>query len=694
MEEQNNDTQPGLYANQADWSHTGWQSLLASFAAAFKAGLTASEMTTPNGEVAIGALWYKTVLQSTQCPIVDQSAPEYQYSVKPNGFDSGTDQLNWAVVLPPSASEMSIRAISGGQILSSVPLQSGLNYGAATGLQKGQQRLELIDSSGDIVLAASGGRCVSDNCPDCIYNMNPQVVALAADKNAAGPCPDQSCLNPDGTIDPPTIYYPPDLWSSANPVVSCQPPCTIVLPPYPLGTTTTVTWPPFYTTFLSSSNGGLYTMTTVLTVAEVITTEIELWSIFVYETDTTEVIFFPEQSVMPDSYTITLAGTEATFEPSAYPGNTVSSSTSSTLLPVFPGTSYIVTVQPQPTVSMTLPPPTMPAVTYTPGQNPSSSTYLVTITSNGETQTQTRTAGSDSQHSTKNCSKLFGCGCDCGLFACDGGAGIFGLGGGCGLHGCGGGCGGSTVPYASGSSGSRPTGPAGIPPPPPPPPPPNSTPDDSCASSTTVSMCAVDCEVTDFVTRTVTGCYSTTCSQTVVACEATGTVTTAFSTTTVACPATYAYTPWYTNLDEAVPTDVGFDVLGTWTSPMITSPPAVASSTLSPYPYTFTDPMGDVVGCNSVSTAVYAGYSVTVCVGSTSTIYTAPNPYPYTYTDIYGDVIGCQTSGVDNINGGSITFCEGSSTTLYTAPTPTTSTPVTTNVWGWYQQQQVTIECV
>ena len=81
--EQNNDTQPELYANQDDWSHSGWQPRLASFITAFKPGLPASSMDVPNGEVAVGALWYKTVLQSTTCPVTENQ-DEQQYSVKPN----------------------------------------------------------------------------------------------------------------------------------------------------------------------------------------------------------------------------------------------------------------------------------------------------------------------------------------------------------------------------------------------------------------------------------------------------------------------------------------------------------------------------------------------------------------------------------------------------------------------------------
>lgn len=94
--EQNNDTQPGRYANELQWSHTGWQPTITSFIDAFRSGLLASEMTPPSDKIAVGALWYKTILQSSVCPENENN----QYSKRPDGFDAGSDNLNWMVVLP------------------------------------------------------------------------------------------------------------------------------------------------------------------------------------------------------------------------------------------------------------------------------------------------------------------------------------------------------------------------------------------------------------------------------------------------------------------------------------------------------------------------------------------------------------------------------------------------------------------
>jgi len=79
--EQNSDQEPGRYAN-SKFDHTGWQSLITSFITAFKNRKPASGMRPPTGKVAIGSMWYKSVLQSTVCPYPDAN----QYSKKPNGF--------------------------------------------------------------------------------------------------------------------------------------------------------------------------------------------------------------------------------------------------------------------------------------------------------------------------------------------------------------------------------------------------------------------------------------------------------------------------------------------------------------------------------------------------------------------------------------------------------------------------------
>lgn len=105
------------------------------------------------------------------------------YWDKPEGFEMGTDSLNWAVVLPQGSVGMRIRAVSNDVVLSTVGVGSGLNYGAPDEVKVGEQRLELLDAAGDIVMSAIGGRRVEVDCPDGIYNMNYQVVGMAHGDN-------------------------------------------------------------------------------------------------------------------------------------------------------------------------------------------------------------------------------------------------------------------------------------------------------------------------------------------------------------------------------------------------------------------------------------------------------------------------------------------------------------------------------
>ena len=145
-------------------------------------------MRPPEGKTAVGALWYKTILQSSVCPTKDSD----QYSEKPDGFETGNDHLVYAMILPDNGDTMQLRLISNDIVVRTVPLQAGMIYGTADA-SAGCQRMELVDSSGNVLMAASGGRCISSGCPDCIYNMNYQVLELTEDTGATCSCPYSVC---------------------------------------------------------------------------------------------------------------------------------------------------------------------------------------------------------------------------------------------------------------------------------------------------------------------------------------------------------------------------------------------------------------------------------------------------------------------------------------------------------------------
>jgi hypothetical protein len=231
-----------------------------------------------------------------------------------------------------------------------------------------------------------------------------------------------------------TVYVDPSIWTSGNPGFSCIPPCIIVLPPYPLGLTTTITWPTLTTTLMSLSAGKTYTVTTTISVPPFTITAVDLQPITLKATDTVTIEILPVQSIMPSSFVITLPASEATFPPTPIPtdwaagpqaASTATPTTSSGLVAgIFPvvwsPTPYPVAIQPQPTMSITLPPlkTPIPAVTYSSAK-----------------PTSTCKSGCG----TYDCG-IFGCWPYCGLFGCDGGCSIFGCGGGCGPLGCIGDC--------------------------------------------------------------------------------------------------------------------------------------------------------------------------------------------------------------------------------------------------------------
>lgn len=118
---QNNDTQPMKYANQKGWSHLGqfWYSDTAqSFSPAdweyrmtnvhyivhwcLQSWEATTQMVPQSPKIAVGSLWYKTILQSSVCPINAKN----RYTEKTDGWDAGTDALNWAAVLPQNPKGM------------------------------------------------------------------------------------------------------------------------------------------------------------------------------------------------------------------------------------------------------------------------------------------------------------------------------------------------------------------------------------------------------------------------------------------------------------------------------------------------------------------------------------------------------------------------------------------------------------
>ncbi|KAI8277403.1 hypothetical protein K4K60_006981 [Colletotrichum sp. SAR11_57] len=165
------------------------------------------------------------------------------------------------------------------------------------------------------------------------------------------------------------VYPPPSIWDSDDPLVGCEPPCIVVFPPYPLSATHTVTsWPALTTTLLSSGAGGVYVVTTTISVPSFTMTDVSLQPLTLQSTDTAHYSINPVQSITPSSFVYTLPPNHATF-PVTTPTPATSTDTDVPLVIIPPvtfyPTSFPVTIQPQPTYSIDYPDPTTSCVTST-----------------------------------------------------------------------------------------------------------------------------------------------------------------------------------------------------------------------------------------------------------------------------------------------------------------------------------------
>ncbi|THZ35414.1 pectin lyase-like protein [Aureobasidium pullulans] len=121
------------------------------------------------------------------------------------------------------------------------------------------------------------------------------------------------------------VFIDPSVWTEEDPTIQCQPPCTFILPPFQLSTTTTITFP-LYTTSLnvawtttvtytdtsgrktSSKTVTRTVQTTTLTIPAVTTTAIPYWEVpFPNPTakDPNNTVIYVTESIQPSPFVIT-----------------------------------------------------------------------------------------------------------------------------------------------------------------------------------------------------------------------------------------------------------------------------------------------------------------------------------------------------------------------------------------------------
>ncbi|KAG4428636.1 hypothetical protein IFR05_015880, partial [Cadophora sp. M221] len=172
-------------------------------------------------------------------------------------------------------------------------------------------------------------------------------------------------ISGDGSTDDEVVYIDPTIWTKPGTTLVCKGPCTLVIPPSTLPTSTTITFPPYVTTlevgWLTGVTGGDgvvttqftgVTQTTTLSIPQVTVTLIDYWNVQI-----TDSIFpaniYPTMSIIPSPFTITNSlppeapGTGGTrvITPPPYPwaGLTVTSSSGPVKTYIFDSTSVLVT---------------------------------------------------------------------------------------------------------------------------------------------------------------------------------------------------------------------------------------------------------------------------------------------------------------------------------------------------------------
>ncbi|KAI0720253.1 glycoside hydrolase [Cerioporus squamosus] len=159
---------PAIQAYSNGFDHTAWQAVLAPFITAYKNGKTSITDVTPFGAFA-GAFWYRTLLRSASCSGDSLG--------KPSGFENAEDLINIAVLLPANTSGVKMNVYSGGNLVSTLPTTAGLNI-AAVDIKTGAQKVELVNSAGQIIGAGSSTVDVAADTSG-VCNFNYQVVHIA-----------------------------------------------------------------------------------------------------------------------------------------------------------------------------------------------------------------------------------------------------------------------------------------------------------------------------------------------------------------------------------------------------------------------------------------------------------------------------------------------------------------------------------
>jgi glucan endo-1,3-alpha-glucosidase len=145
--------------------------VLGPFVTAYKAGATpSSSVVPPDGQLAVGAMWYRPILTTATC--------DSDFLGKPAGWENALYALNFAVLLSADTAGATINVMSDSTLIGSFGEKAGLNYGTVEGLVAGARSVKVIDETGVII---TQGRSPNDVLAetDDVCNFNYIVVKVA-----------------------------------------------------------------------------------------------------------------------------------------------------------------------------------------------------------------------------------------------------------------------------------------------------------------------------------------------------------------------------------------------------------------------------------------------------------------------------------------------------------------------------------
>ncbi|POS71414.1 alpha-1,3-glucanase [Diaporthe helianthi] len=280
----------------ADMPHDGFRELLP-----FAADLYKNNQSTVTQEKLV--YWYRK-MPAAACAsghTTGNTALQLQYEIPPTQV--AQDRVFFTAILSSNADvSVSIGGVTGAAKWTDVPNDNvGQYHGSVEFGGRSGPVVIAISRSGRQILSSTGVAIGSGCEAGGMQNWN-VWVGSASGSAAVSRAATSLTANSGGGGGTP-VYIDPAIWTEPTPIVSCIPPCVVVLPPYLVPTTTTITFPPFETTFTESCKDGSATTTVVTaTFAPVTTTKIPVFNLNITASGVDKVTYKVTPSILPTAH--------------------------------------------------------------------------------------------------------------------------------------------------------------------------------------------------------------------------------------------------------------------------------------------------------------------------------------------------------------------------------------------------------